>query len=168
MQPLVVWETAGIHQAREQTSMIYRKSGLTWTPQSFKDNVGAKFHFIRYKDIKAGSDEQVNCTAKDNCFINLKKWRKISFIFRRTLLRLCFNPKYVLRQRFPGQLRNKMGIAVVTQVLKAQQNLNSIPDQYLDYLLLCKWICNWKNLGMAVVPWGRKENSCVESNTFLH
>lgn len=109
----------------------------------------------------------MKCTAKDSYLTNLKKSREINFIFR-TPLYLCFNPKYVLRQRLPEQFYSKTGTAVVTKVQKAQQKLDSIPDQYLGYSLVFKWICNWKILGMAVVTRGGMENSCLKSNAFLH
>lgn len=52
-------------------SMNYRKPGLILIPQSFKDSAGGyltKIYLI--KDLKIGSDKQVECTAKKNGYFS--------------------------------------------------------------------------------------------------
>lgn len=71
IQTLVEGETTWICQAWEQMSMNYRKPGLILIPQSFKDSDGGyltKIYLI--KDLKIGSDEQVECTAKKNGYFS--------------------------------------------------------------------------------------------------
>lgn len=71
IQTLVEGETTCICQAWEQMSMNYRKPGLILIPQSFKDSAGGyltKIYLI--KDLKIGSDEQVECTAKKNGYFS--------------------------------------------------------------------------------------------------